>query len=89
MTYKKVSTSTNDIFAGRPIKIYRVEVVAASTAATTLTLYDCATAGTNDFAKKSVTTATEGDLSWGSEGIMVSYLSGTLTGGGICYIYYA
>jgi hypothetical protein len=89
MIHLKATASANDIFGGRPVKIHRVQLVAGSTAAASLILYDAATAGTNDFAKRSVASAAEADMSWGSDAIAVGYLSATLSGAGaVFYIYY-
>ena len=90
MTYKKVSSSTNDVFGSRPVRVHRVVLVAGSDAAT-VTLENAATAGSNDFYKSgSVAANGQNSHSWGSDGLTVNYVSVTLTGtNAVCYLYYS
>ena len=90
MTYKKITINTNDIFGGRQIRIHRVVFVAGSDIAAAL-LEDRATAGANDFWKSgNVAANSKVNENWGDKGLVVSYVSVTLTGTGpILYLYYS
>lgn len=90
MTYKKVTTSTNDVFSGEQVTIYGISLYSGSDAATAI-LENAATSGTNDFAKISCAAgATLNSLAWQNQGLVVRYVSVTLTGTSpALYIYYA
>ena len=89
MTYKKITASTDNVLGGRQIRIHRVVFVAGSDIATAL-LEDGATAGVNDFWKSgNVAANAKVNENWGDKGLVVSYVSITLTGTSpILYLYY-
>lgn len=88
MTYKKITATTNDIFSGEQKTIYKIVLFGGSDSATVL-LENAVIAGTNDFVKLNASTGTKNDVSWGSQGLVVNYVSVTLTGTNpILYIYY-
>lgn len=90
MTYKKITASTDDVFSGEQITIYGISLYSGSDAATAI-LENAIEDGTNDFAKiNCATAATLNSLAWGTQGLVVHYVSVTLTGTSpALYIYYA
>lgn len=91
MTYKKITSSTNNVFGSRPVRLHRVVLVAGSSEAAAVTLEDAATAGSNDFYKSgNVAANSSTSQSWGGDGLTVNYVSVTLTGANaVCYLYYS
>ena len=88
MTYKKITASTNDIFSGEQVTIYQIVLFGGSDAAT-VTLENAATSGTKDFVKLDASAGSKNYVSWWSQGLVVNYVSATLTGTSpILYIYY-
>ena len=90
MVYKKITINTNDVFGGRQIRIHRVVLVAGADVATAV-LEDAVAAGSNDFWKSgNVAAATKVNENWGDKGLVVNYVSITLTGTSpILYLYYS
>ena len=90
MVYKKIIANTNDVFGGRQIRIHRVVLVAGADVATAV-LEDAVAAGSNDFWKSgNVAANTKVNENWGDKGLVVSYVSVTLTGTGkVLYLYYS
>ena len=88
MTYKKITASTNDVFSGEQVTIYQIVLFGGSDAAT-VTLENAATSGTNDFVKLDTSAGNKNSVSWFNQGLVVNYVSVTLTGTDpILYIYY-
>jgi len=90
MVYKKITASGNDVFGGRQIRIHRVVFVAGIDTATVV-LENAVAAGSNDFWKSgNVAANSKVNENWGDKGLVVNYVSITLTGTSpILYLYYS